>query len=94
MPAATMTPIQIQRVARLKRLHHLGEVSLPGFHQQMDMVRQKAVTKKRDLFEFAVVNQLLQIPFAVEIVLKNLLTIVASTNQMVNGTGIFDTKRP
>ncbi len=57
----------------------------------MDMVRQKAVTKKQDLLEFAIVNELLQIPFAVEIVLKNLLTIVASTNQMVNGTGIFDT---
>jgi hypothetical protein len=55
----------------------------------MDMVRQKAVTKKQDLFEFAIVNELLQIPFAVEIVFKNLLTIVASTNQMVNGTGIF-----
>jgi len=57
----------------------------------MDMVRQKAVTKKQDLLEFAIVNELLPIPFAVEIVLKNLLTIVASTNQMVNGTGIFDT---
>jgi hypothetical protein len=31
---------------------------------------------KRDLFEFAIVNELLQTPCAVEIVLKNLLTIV------------------
>jgi hypothetical protein len=58
VPAPMMASVQIQRIARLKRLHHLGEVSLRRLQQQMDMIGQQTVTK-RTFFEFAVVNQFL-----------------------------------
>jgi hypothetical protein len=89
-----MTPIQIQRVARLKRLHHLGKISLRGLHQQMNMIRQQTVTKQRDFLQLAIVKQFLQVPSAIEIVSKNLLPIVASTKNMVSRARIFDAKRP
>jgi hypothetical protein len=57
----------------------------------MDMIRQQTVTEKPDFFDLTVVNQLLQVPVPIAIVLENVLPIVAAAYDVVNGTGIFNT---
>jgi hypothetical protein len=93
VPAAMMAPIVIHRVARLKWLHQFREIPLRSLQQKMDVIGQKAVTKKRNLLELTVVQQPVQVPPAVAIVFEDVLTIVAAANHVIDSTGILYAKR-
>jgi hypothetical protein len=40
MAASIVTLVKIDRIARLKRLHHFGEIALRGLQDKVDMVGQ------------------------------------------------------
>ncbi len=91
--AATVTLVKIHGVARLKGLHHLGEVTLRGLEHQMHVVGQQTVTQKIDIFLLTVSRKLLQIPFSIVVVAKYRLAVIAQADHMVNSSRVFDPNR-
>lgn len=94
MPASAVPFIEVDGVAGLKGLHHLGEIALRRLQKQMHVVGQKAVGEKMDFFPVAVKGKLFQIPLAVAIVTKHRCTVVAARNHVIKGSRIFDAQRP
>jgi hypothetical protein len=90
MPASLVPFVEIDGVAGLKRLHHLGEIPLGGLQEKMHVVGKKTVSEKIDSFLLAIKGELLQIPFSVVIVAEDYCAVVASQDDVIAGAGIFD----
>jgi hypothetical protein len=54
VPAPLVPFVEIDRVACLERLHHLGKIALGRLQENMDVVGQKAVGEKFDFYLFTV----------------------------------------
>jgi len=93
MAGAPVTFVEIDRVAGLEGLHRLGEISFGCLQKKMHMVGQKAVREKLNSLLLAVKRELFQVPPSVLVVPKNSLTVVASTNDVIDGSRIFDPNR-
>lgn len=89
MARAPVTFIEIDRVAGLERLHQLGEISFGCLQKKMDMIGQKTVTEKLDSLLLAVNREPFQVSLSVLIVPKNSLAVVASANNVIDGSRIF-----
>jgi hypothetical protein len=59
MPASLVPFVEIDGVARLKGLHHLGEIPLGSLQEKMHVVGKKTVSEKIDSFLLAVKGELL-----------------------------------
>lgn len=94
MPGVSVPSVEINRVAGLKGLHQLGKIPLGGVQEQMDMVGQKAITEKLDLFLLAIERQLLQIGTSISVVLKDALMVIASGDDVIDGSGVLGPNRP
>jgi hypothetical protein len=84
-----MAPVEIERIACLKRLHHLGQFPLGRLKQYVHMVGHQAVGQKIDFLVLAIRRQLFDIPLTVLIITENRLTIIPPANDVVDRPWIF-----
>jgi len=85
VPNAPMPPVVVLRVSKLCPLHDLGQRNLAGLKQQVDVVGHQHVGIKLKVVPLSVMLQSLQVSSAILLVPEDVLTLVASGDDVVEG---------
>ena len=88
-----MPAVKIECVAGLKGLHQFGEVGLGSLQEKMEVVGEKTIAEKLYFLLLTVERELFQVGSSVLVVFEDALTVVAATDDVVDGTGVFNANR-
>ena len=85
-----MPAVKIECVAGLKGLHQFGEVALGSLQEKVEVVGEKTIAEKLHFLLLTVEREPFQVGSSVVVVFEDGLTVVAATDDVVDGTGVFN----
>lgn len=88
-----MPAVKIECVAGLKWLHQFGEVGLGSLQEKVEVVGEKTIAEQLYLFLLTVERELFKVGSSVVVVFEDGLAVIAPTDDVVDGAGIFDPNR-
>jgi hypothetical protein len=92
VPNAFMPPIVIAGIGDVELAHEFGKIAFGGLDEQMKMVGHKDVTVEFDCVDINGLDENLQKPSSIIVVLKDVLTFVAPACNVIHCSGILDAK--
>lgn len=81
--------VVIERIDLLQDLHDARKRCLPHLHQQMNMIYHQNIRIQKIPIPFLIILHPLQITFIILFVLKDSLTVIPSTNNVIQSPRIM-----
>jgi len=89
-----VSPVKVASIGDIEVAHKFPEVANRGLKKKVEMVVHKYIATKPDGINLDRLLKYLKHPPSVGIILKDILSFVATARHVINCAGILDAERP